>query len=180
MYYLLLLILSGYLHKRYIPYLPGINISNDVAEAKEVLKISRNRKQSDIDFFKLTDPSISHAFKEYGSIKNLNKIIHQFWIISLILPLKTIINRARPYQINKKIKYLKSKTGNTPSLPAGHAFQAYYLAYILSKKYPNDKKKLNNIAKKCDIVRVKAGIHYPSDGKLAKDMVYLLIQFNLI
>ena len=179
MYYLLLILL-GYFHKRYNPYLPGINTLNDVAEAKKVLKISRKRNQSDIDFFKLTDPSISHAFKEYGSIKYLTKIITESWIISLILSLKTIINRARPYQINKNIKYLKSKTGNTPSLPAGHAFQAYYLAYILSKKYPNDKKKLNNIAKKCDLVRVKAGIHYPSDGKLAKDMVYFLIRFNLI
>ena len=179
MYYLLLILL-GYLHKRYTPYLPGINTSNDVAEAKQVLKISRKRNQSDIDFFKLTDPSISHAFKHYGSIKILNKIIHQFWISALILPLKTIINRARPYQINKKIKYLKSKTGNTPSLPAGHAFQAYYLAYILSKKYPKDKKKLNFIAQRCDMVRVKAGIHYPSDGKLAKDILHFLIKNNFI
>ena len=179
MYYVLLILL-GYLHKRYTPYLPGINTSDNVAEAKKVLQISKKRTQSDIDFFKLTDISVSQAFKEYGSVKNLDKIITETWIEILIPSLKTIINRARPYQINKKIKRLKSKTGKTASLPAGHAFQAYYLAYILSKKYPKDKKKLNSIAQRCDMVRVKAGIHYPSDGKLSKDMVYFLIRYNLI
>ncbi len=179
MYYLLLILL-GYLHKRYIPYLPGINIKNNVSEAKKVLKISKNRTQSDIDFFKLTDMSVIYAFKDYGSINKLNKIISETWITALLLSIKTIINRARPYQINKRIKNLKSKTGDTPSLPAGHAFQAYYLAYILSKKYPKDKKKLNFIAQRCDMVRVKAGIHYPSDGKLAKDILHFLIKNNFI
>jgi len=179
MYYVLIILL-GYLHKRYTPYLPGINTTDNITEAKKVLQISKKRTQSDINFFKLTDISVSSAFKEYGSVKNLDKIITETWIQVLIPSLKTIINRARPYQINKKIKRLKSKTGNTGSLPSGHAFQAYYLAYILSKKYPKDKKKLNSIAQRCDTVRVKAGIHYPSDGKLSKDMVYFLFNYNFI
>ena len=67
----------------------------------------------------------------------------------------------------------KSKLFNEVKLSKNNATNKY-------EECSRGKKKLNNIAKKCDLVRVKAGIHYPSDGKLAKDMVYFLIRFNLI
>ena len=49
--------------------------------------------------------------------------------------------------------------------------QAYFLAKILSKKYPNKKDILDNIAYNCDLTRVKAGLHYPSDGKFSKFLI---------
>ena len=36
-------------------------------------------------------------------------------------------------QVNKNIKPIDISTAQTPAYPAGHAFQAYYLAKILSK-----------------------------------------------
>jgi len=45
------------------------------------------------------------------------------------------------------------------------------LAKALGEKYPHLQNELNLIAEKCDQVRVKAGLHYPSDGEFAKKLV---------
>ena len=99
----------------------------------------------------------------------MNSIIHEPNII--ILSFKYFFNRARPNQIDSTIEPLNISTAQTPAYPAGHAFQAYYLAKKLSKKYPHLTKIFNEIANECDITRVKAGLHYPSDGNFARYLV---------
>ena len=76
-------------------------------------------------------------------------------------------------QVNKNIKPIDISTAQTPAYPAGHAFQAYYLAKILSKKYPERKHIFDHIAEQCNLSRIKAGLHYPSDGEFAKKIVDL-------
>jgi hypothetical protein len=66
---------------------------------------------------------------------------------------------------------LKSVSANTPAYPAGHAFQAYYLAKKLGKSYPELQPQLDAIAERCNSVRIKAGLHYPSDGQFSKQLV---------
>ena len=130
-----------------------------------------NRRQEDINFFKLTDEHVGHAFSghvEETSDELKDMISHT---TPIILVIKYLINRARPYQIDESIDYIDTETGRTPSMPAGHAYQAYYLEKILSRKYPEKKELFNKIAKRCDDCRVKIGIHYPSDGKLSKKLV---------
>jgi hypothetical protein len=158
--------------KKYFKYLPTIPIYSDNKEELEAVKNKiKNRTKEDIRIFKLTDRSVSELFALYvkESVKELD-IITLIPIV-IINFLKTIINRARPYHIDKKIDYLKSKTDKTPAYPAGHAFQAYYLAKILTKRYPNLKELFQILALKCVHVREAAGIHYPSDGIFAKQLV---------
>ena len=162
--------------RRYIKYLPSIKIyPNNEKESKIVENESKSRTPFDISFFKKTDKSIVIVFHEllpqYSEKELRNEI---FKINKIIFFLKYVINRARPHQINNNIPLLKSTTANTPSYPAGHAFQAYYLANYLGKKHPEKKYELDKLAYKCDIVRVKAGLHYPSDGKFSKQIVNLL------
>ena len=85
---------------------------------------------------------------------------------------KYTINRRRPYQIDTDLKPLSTKTSNTPAYPAGHAYQALLLASHLSKKYPEKKELFDSIAAKCDECRVKAGIHYKSDGEFSKRLFH--------
>ena len=122
-------------------------------------------------FFYKTNKSVSAAFLPYvkENLKELNSIINE--PNNIILGFKYFINRARPNQIDNTIKPLNISTAQTPAYPAGHAFQAYYLAKKLSKRYPRLTKTLNKIANECDVTRVKAGIHYPSDGKFAQYLV---------
>jgi membrane-associated phospholipid phosphatase len=178
--FIVLLLIYGYSLPRYIFYLPTIPVyPNNLIEANQVLQLTRNRTKEDIDFFKLTDPSIVYAFAPYVnlSIKEMNDYILQPWIKLAVGFFKYSFNRPRPYQINNKIDYLESNTGNSPSYPSGHAFQAYCLAYYLSKKYPENKKKYWEIAKKCQEVRVLGGVHFPSDGLFSKKLVDFFYKF---
>ncbi len=173
--YLLLLII---LPKRYIFALltyPFLYPDNE-KESLLVEDLMRTRTYQDEVLFKLTDPSVVHAFKKHvdESEEELDYIMARPSITGITLYLKYSINRARPYQVNKNIKPLDSKTANTPAYPAGHALQAYFLANILGKKYPEKKVLFDKIAKDCDNVRVKAGLHYPSDGVFAKRIVDLV------
>lgn len=172
-----LVIVYLYSRPRYITFLPTIPIY-DNNEASIVYTKSKFRTQEDIGFFTLTDPSIIHCFSPHvqESDSELRTIITHPTLLFIVYFFKYTINRPRPYQINENIRALDSNTGNTPSLPAGHALQAYYLARILSKKYPNKKNLFSDLAEKCDKVRVDAGIHYPSDGAMSKWLVDMLMQ----
>ena len=159
----------------YYTFLPVLNIyPPNTKEVNLVIDAVKNRNTDDIAFFQKTDDSVSHAFVDEVDmeIADLNTILMS--LTPVIILAKGAINRARPYQIDPSIDILDSKTGFTPSYPAGHAFGAYYLAKMLKKKYPEKAIVFDTIAKKCDDVRVKAGIHYPSDGEFAKKLVDLL------
>ena len=174
-YTLLVLILITIIQKqkyyKYYPTLPIYPSNNN--EIKIVEKYVNNRNKDIIEFFYLTNQSIISAYIPHvkESYKVLKEIIME--VRNEILLLKYIINRARPKQINKNLKSIYSNTALSPSYPAGHAYQAYYLSKKLSKIYPNKSKLFENIAKKCDLCRVCAGLHYPSDGQFSKYLVDL-------
>jgi hypothetical protein len=158
---------------RHYAFFPTMPIY-DNTEASAVAELIKTRKKEDIDFFNLTNESVSSAFLPHikESRTEIDDIIE--WKSIEILIFKFIINRARPYQIDNTINYIYTNTGLSPSMPAGHAYQAYYLSKILSKRYPEKKEIFERIAKKCDDTRVLAGIHYPSDGKMSKCLVDIL------
>lgn len=133
------------------------------------------RKKEDVEFFYKTNKSVIYAFLPYvnETEKDLNTLIQSQ--NHIILFFKYIINRRRPYQINKKLYPLSTETSQTPSYPAGHAYQAILLAKYLSKKYPKKKHLFYKLALKCDYCRVKAGLYYKSDGVFSR---YLFKLFN--
>ena len=171
-FYFLLINSTG---KRYNWYLPTIIFlyPNCLLEVKDVIEQTNNKTKKNISFFYLTDSSVVHAFIEHFpefSFKELENISRSQ--NAKILFLKKFINRPRPKQISNKVKLLVSKTANTPAFPAGHAAQAYILANYLTEIYPEKKTFLENIADECNSCRVKAGLHYPSDGLYSKLIFY--------
>ena len=172
--YICLLVLSP---ERFTNYLPSFKVYPDnEKEAELVEKESKSRTYFDVTFFKKTDESVSSVFHELLPQYSIGELNHEMSKITVLIYLfKYMINRARPYQINDKIVLLESKTANTPSYPAGHACQAYYLAKYLGKKHPEKQDELNQIAMRCDDVRVKAGLHYPSDGVFSKQLIDSII-----
>jgi hypothetical protein len=105
--------------------------------------------------------------------KRLEKLVKDCAILSL--KLKTIYNRARPYQICYKygypIKYLKSKHADTPSYPSSYALQAYSIAYVLGRKFDKHQKELEQIANDISWSRVYSGNNFESDIECAKKIV---------
>jgi hypothetical protein len=156
----------------YNPYLPSLPVyPNNDEEMKLVEDAVKNRTQQDIAFFHKTNKSLVEAFVGFvpETREELRKIkISQNYII---LFFKYLINRRRTYQINPNLNVINIKTAQTPSYPSGHAYQAYLIANKLSKRYPEKKDMLYEIARKCDDCRVKAGIYFPSDGEFSKKLV---------
>jgi hypothetical protein len=179
-YIIILLIILFYIHfsdsHSYIPYYPSLRIlypSNE-AEIQDVIHIMKQRTYTDEQFFYLTDPSVSNAFRDLlpeVQEKELNDVCTSQ--NHVIITLKYLMNRARPYQVETSInnKKLVSHTADTPAYPSGHSFQAFYLAKYYSKLYPNKKRSLYNMAERCGIARIHAGHHYPSDHSLSRWLV---------
>jgi len=160
--------------KGYVSYLPTIPIyPNNEKDLEQMKNIMKTRTKEDVDFFFKTNHDIGPAFSQYVN-ENEDELyeitISQNHIINFF---KRIINRRRPYQIDTQLKPLSTETSDTPAYPAGHAYQALLLASHLSKKYPEKKKLFDNIAARCDDCRVKAGIHYKSDGEFSKTLFKL-------
>tara|TARA_B100000900_G_scaffold322308_1_gene281684 strand:- start:5413 stop:5967 length:555 start_codon:yes stop_codon:yes gene_type:complete len=157
--------------KGYYSYYPTIpiypNNDKDLSILKKEMK-DITTEQKDL-FFKTND-SVVFAFLPYvdESKKELLKISKSQ--NNLIYFFKYLINRRRPYQIDTNLNPLSTKTSQTPSYPAGHAYQALLVSKYLSKKYPEKTKLFSDIAYKCDECRVKAGIHYVSDGVFSKKL----------
>ena len=149
---------------------------DSVRESKKVL---RKMKNPDTDFYELTDLDSTIAFMRYMDEKGLpyeekelKKIIDESYPI--VKGMKDYYNRPRPNQVNKEIKALRSKTAQTPSYPAGHAFQSYLIAQHLSKKYPLHYFSFYSIANRIANARVSVGLHYPSDNKKAFELAHSL------
>ena len=170
-YFIILYILP----KRYNFFYPSLGIYPD--NNREILLVNNlvnKRTLEDIKFFELTNFNLVNPFSLLTgeNLLILRQKINN--LIPIIYFFKYIINRARPNQIKKILNILPDLgSAQTPAYPAGHAFQAYYLCKILSKKYPELSDNLENLAYNCDLTRVKAGLHFPSDGEFSKYLVNL-------
>ena len=104
-YILFFIIIFLYSRPRYISFLPTIPVY-DNNEANIVYAKTKYRTQDEIEFFRLTDPSIIKCFIMHvqESEQELLDIITFPFVTIIILFLKYTINRPRPYQINTKIK----------------------------------------------------------------------------
>lgn len=88
--------------------------------------------------------------------------------IPLLLKLKFYFQRPRPYQLAEiyKIKMFpfNTKTGNSPSYPAGHTLQSKLICHVLGNHFPHKFDFFENLAKDIEYSRLYLGIHYPSDN----------------
>ena len=166
---------NGYSTERYYQFYPTINVyPNNFNEVKLVEKYVNEKNNEIFNLIKLTDKSVSYAFVGIvtDSFEELHKIESD--IVPFITFFKLLFNRARPKQINMDLDVYQSISAHTPAFPAGHTCQAYYLAKKLTKKYPEKKEILFELAEKCGQARIYAGLHYPSDHEFSKFLVNIL------
>lgn len=132
------------------------------------------RMPSDVAFFRLTDMNPAAAFTtvikpDEMSVAEMDRIMTGMRVMFITRTLKWIYNRARPAHVAPEIineengTLLHSDSADTPAYPSGHAVQTYYLAKILSRKFPAKTHALMEVATKCANIRIMAGLHYPSD-----------------
>jgi hypothetical protein len=170
---LLLICVRGY----YIFY-PSLaaHFPDSEIEIKKVINEKNSITNIDKDFFNSTDKSVSNVFEDY-CIKNklsyTHKEITKMYELETIkiMFMKVLYNRIRPEYLVKDIP-LQSNNHSGPSFPSKHAYQAYLVAKKISDKYPEHKNNLIELAKKCDDIRVKAGLNFPSDGEYSYNLIF--------
>ena len=102
----------------------------------------------------------------------MNKIITDPLVKLVVYGNKYLLNRARPEQVDSSIKPIDTNTAETPAFPAGHAYQrTYYIKFYL--KISRKKDLFEKLSYECDMCRIKAGLHYPSDGEYSRKLVNL-------
>ena len=145
-------------------------------EIEKVINEKNSMSRNDKDFFYYTDKSISKVFEDYCKKNNLSftlKEITKMYELDTIkiMFMKVLYNRIRPDYLVKDIA-LQSNNDTGPSFPSKHAYQAYLVAKKISDKYPEHKNNLIELAKKCDNIRVKGGLSFPSDGEFSYNLIF--------
>ena len=175
------------------PEVGGIDIFNIVdsppknssqttrSELLYLQQITANRSKAQLDLIYTVDDDPIYIFEEMISKHNL-VFPQKFFIamyytcgIAIVDHLKFFYNRPRPYQLSEHysitINRIVTKTHKTPAYPSGHTMYAALVAEILSDKYPEHRKELDNLVNLCGKARELQGVHYPSDNEAAKKII---------
>ena len=86
---------------------------------------------------------------------------------------KVYYDRIRPSYLNEEIEPVIDNPKH-PSYPSGHATQAYFIAHILSDKYPENKIKYLKLANNIALNRERGGFHFRSDSNYGRKIAKIL------
>jgi acid phosphatase (class A) len=98
-------------------------------------------------------------------------------VSTLVLFEKEKFDRVRPHILEPGIDPIIDVPEH-PAYPSGHATQAYFAAYYLSSKFPENQKQYFKDAERIAHNREIAGVHYPSDsaaGKILAEQYFAII-----
>jgi len=124
----------------------------------------------DSDFEKYMMKRLIDAGLPEKEIKETVNSLHED-ILPLLVKLKYIYNRPRPYQLafykKMPLHIWRLKNADSPAYPSGHCFQSRIYAEVLGNMYPQYYKALHELANDISWSRQYLGAHFPSDSEFA-------------
>jgi hypothetical protein len=182
------IIKSGILNKYYnMPWQSFVEGGDRVAKAEIDYMIALQKELTDEDKKFILDceediPKIWNNYLKEISLPSISKeTIKEFIDGSdgVLFLLKYHFQRPRPLQLAYlyavDLYPFLATNANSPAYPSGHAFDAYKVAFLLSKRYPEKSMQLMNMADRIAISRIKGGVHYPSDSIISKMLARELV-----
>lgn len=153
--------------------------ANNSIETKEeidlLLKLKKTRPDNMKDII-LYELELDNMIKMFTNNKKEQIELYEFInnkLNPIIMKVKVYYDRVRPSYLESTIEPVVNNPAH-PAYPSGHATQAYFIAHILSDKYPENKKKYLKTAINITLNRERGGFHYRSDSdygrKIAKIM----------
>ena len=141
------------------------------------------RTAEDVASIRNHDQEPFYAIRQYCEKNNLPMDRDKFMKLmdnagDIIGKFKKSFNRIRPFELDKKLNTLPSKTNKTRAYPSGHACQATVVARYVAGKVPRLERELMAAARECGYGRVLAGFHYVSDyeiGNLLGEKLYVFM-----
>jgi len=160
------------------------NPPTDVDRELMILKnLMERRTEEDEESIRNHDENSFYAIEQYCEKHGL--IFHGDEMKDIVTSARDTIkyfkdkfNVTRPFDADKSIKPMGSKTNKTKSYPSGHACQSRLVGLYVANKFPIHKKGVMEAAKECGIGRVLAGFHYLSDytsGNLLADKMFVVM-----
>ena len=144
----------------------------DESEIEDVILAQKGLTSDDNIWIRTADEVPYEAFYQWLYLRGIKvkmRELKTLWntaeVRELCQKLKTAIGRPRPFQKFDFVKKSDFVNCDDPSFPSGHSCGAYYMATILSKRWPHLEEGLFLLASKIAKSRVQAGVHYPSDIK---------------
>ena len=142
------------------------------------------RTAEDVASIRNHDQEPFYAIRQYCEKNNLPMDRDKFMNLmdnagEIIGKFKKSFNRIRPFELDKKLNTLPSKTNKTRAYPSGHSAQSRLVARIMAKKYPKHEIELLKAGDECGMGRIKAGFHYLSDheaGKLLGEKLFAFVK----
>lgn len=155
----------------------------DILTPKIIMEPGHRHLEQDNDLFVY----LKEANKQMGLndevYENLEPVLFKV-INPLVLQLKKIWNRARPFQYayyyDIDFHPLSTISGNSPSYPSGHTMQAETWALIMKSNYPELSERIDIIKDDINQSRMNMGVHFPSDIQFGKQIIEFLWSHNLI
>ena len=162
---------------------PPVDVDKEIITLK---KIMDGRTEEDEESIRNHDENSFYAIEKYCEKHGL--VFHSDEMKDIVNSasetlkhFKTKFNVTRPFDIDKTIKPMGSKTNKTKSYPSGHACQSRLVGLYVANKFPIHEKGVMEAAKECGMGRVLAGFHYLSDyvsGNLLADKMFLVMNRN--
>jgi hypothetical protein len=145
-------------------------LSKNVAALKDNPAAMNRFLNYDLDFETFIIQKMKDAGLPEKDVRELVINLHKD-IVPLLVKLKYHYNRPRPFQVAyyKKLSFYpyKSYSADSPSYPAGHAFQARIYAEVLGNTYPKFYQALKELSYDIATSREYLGVHYHSDIEFA-------------
>ena len=168
------------LHERITLPDPPSDIEKEIKKLKVIMN---SRTEEDEESIRNHDEHSFYAIDKYCEKHGL--IFHKNEMKDVVMGAKDTIgyfkelfNFPRPFEVDKTIIPMGSKTNKTRSYPSGHACQSMLVGLYVSSKFPEHEKGIMEAARECGMGRVLAGFHYVADyecGNLLANKMFLVM-----
>ena len=152
---------------------------NDSEETKEEIELLLKLKNTRPDNMKeiiLYELKLANMINMFTDNNRERFILNNFImknINPIIMKIKVYYDRIRPSYLNDEIEPVVENPEH-PAYPSGHATQAYFIAHVLSDKYPKNRLKYLKLANKITLNRERGGFHFRSDSNYGRKIAKVL------
>lgn len=177
--------------QRIIDSAPANSSSSTRDELKRLLVIMEEATPEELLFARHIDnvSNLAQAFVDLLQESGHTETMDNFFAIDgqsegLLILLKDLINRPRPYQLAKAyglpLYPLMRTDAMTASYPSGHALTGFGMAEYYARKYPDCAAALRGLGERIAKSREITGIHYPSDTRVSREICDILCANGLV
>jgi len=174
---------------KYVQEAPKNNSETTVKDLAILLSEMKSITPEELTFARFVEEHLEQVFIDFLTAKKITATMEEHFRVdgqteALLFHLKNLINRPRPHQLayyyNLPLYPLIHTDANSAAYPSGHSLTAYVMSEYYSRKYPEHRLELEQLATRIAKSRELVGLHYPSDQILSREIADIIWKNKLI